>query len=318
MDEIRNELAKSLINDVINSGYVGVTAAINTDGNTAIVGVPGHNNAKGIACIFTRNGDAWIEQAKLLASDGSIGDRFGYSVAFSGNGNIIAIGAPAHNGCKGIVHVYNRSGDVWTEQVKLLASDGAYGDRFGISLAISSDGNTIVIGANSDDNDNGDGAGSAYIFTRTDDGWVEDVKLLASDGDRCDWFGSAVSTNSNGTIVIIGAHWHNDGKGAAYIYNCTTDEWVEEAKLEVSNGHWFGYSVSMNNNGDTAIVGSNSRDDGGWINYAFNRRKTTNDITWLQETKLLTNDGIDNGYYAISTPINTDGNTTTVLWAPLN
>ena len=275
MDEIRNGLVKSLINDVTNSGYAGVSAAINTDGNTAIVGVPGHNN------------DAWTEQSKSLASDGTIGDRFGYSVAISGDGNTIVIGAPTHNSHKGIVHVYIRIGDTWAEQTKLLASDGVDGDCFGISVAISSDGNSIVIGANSDDNENGDGAGSAYIYTHNGGEWVEEAKLLASDGVELDWFGSAVSINSNGNIVIIGAHWHNDGKGAAYIFTRTDSGWVEEAKLAVSDDGWFGSSVSISSDGNTAIVGAHWLSDGKRTDYVFNRRKTTNDIGWFQQFRLL-------------------------------
>ena len=254
MDEIRNGLVKSLINDVTDSGYAGVSAEINTDGNTAIVGVPYGDSEKGInagsAYIYTRNGDTWTEQSKLLASDGSIGDRFGYSVAISGDGNTIVIGAPAHNGSKGIVHVYIRIGDTWAEQTKLLASDGVDGD----------------------------------------------------------WFGSAVSINSNGNIVIIGAHWHNDGKGAAYIFTRTDSGWVEEAKLAVSDDDWFGSSVSINSDGDVVIVGTHWRSDGKRTGYVFNRRKTTNDIRWFQQFKLLAS----NGYFVIPTPINTDGDTTIV------
>lgn len=255
MDEIRNELVKLLASDGISDVYFGVSTAISSDGNTAIVGVPGHNTRKGIACIFTRNDGTWIQQAKLLASDGA-----------------------------------------------------AY-DYFGTSVAISGDGNSVIVGSNGDNNEKGTNAGSAYIFTRTDSGWVEEAKLLASDGYSGDWFGFSVSISSDANTAIVGANWHNDGKGAAYIFTRSDSGWAEEAKLAVSDGDWFGSSVSINSDGDIVIVGTHWRSDGKRTAYVFNRRKTINDIRWFQQFKLLAS----NGYFAIPTPINTDGNTTTVL-----
>ena len=102
------------------------------------------------------------EQAKLTASDGVSGDRFGWSLAISSDGNTAMIGA--YNDDRGInsgsAYVFTRSGSSWTQQAKLTASDGASGDYFGYSVAVSSDGNTAVIGAHYDDS----ARGSVYIF----------------------------------------------------------------------------------------------------------------------------------------------------------
>ena len=108
-----------------------------------------------------------LEQTKLTASDGATGDNFGWSVAVSGDGNSVVIGArydDDRGSNSGSAYVFTRSGSSWTQQAKLTASDGAASDNFGWSVAVSGDGSTAVIGAHGDD-DRGDGSGSAYIFT---------------------------------------------------------------------------------------------------------------------------------------------------------
>ena len=112
----------------------------------------------------------------------SLSDRFGVSVAVDGDtaviGAIVSImlTTVTHSGS---AYVFTRTGSVWTEQAKLLASDGAGGDHFGESVAV--DGDTAVIGAFTDD-DNGSCSGSAYVFTRTGSVWTEQAKLLPADG----------------------------------------------------------------------------------------------------------------------------------------
>jgi hypothetical protein len=105
----------------------------------------------------------WTEQAKLLASDGAAGDRFGRSVAVYGETAVI--GAWKDDTSSGSAYVFTRTGGVWTEQAKLLASDGAASDYFGFNVAL--EGRTAVIGAFGDD-DNGEDSGSAYVFRLCD------------------------------------------------------------------------------------------------------------------------------------------------------
>ena len=103
------------------------------------------------------------EIAKLLASDGATSDSFGYSVSMSSDGNTAIVGAHNDDSGRGSAYIYTRSGSTWSQQAKLTASDGAADDHFGISVSISSDGNTAIVGAYLDD-DKGDNSGSAYIF----------------------------------------------------------------------------------------------------------------------------------------------------------
>ena len=102
------------------------------------------------------------ELAKLLASDGARGDRFGVSIDISGDTAVI--GAPYDNdtgASSGSAYIFRFNGSSWVEEAKLHASDGAAGDDFGVSVGIS--GDIAVIGAK-DDDDNGTNSGSAYIF----------------------------------------------------------------------------------------------------------------------------------------------------------
>ena len=103
----------------------------------------------------------------------------------------------------------------WTQQAKLLASDGATSDRFGSSVSISSDGNTAVIGAEYDDSS----WGSAYVFTRSGTTWTQQAKLVAGDRAADDYFGYSVSVSGDGNTAVIGAYYDDSGKGSAYIFS---------------------------------------------------------------------------------------------------
>ncbi|MDP6693784.1 MAG: FG-GAP repeat protein, partial [Phycisphaerales bacterium] len=117
------------------------------------------------------------EEAKLLPADGSSYDYFGYSVSISGNRALIGVYGDDDNGSNsGSAYVFNFDGSTWQEEAKLLPSDGASHEKFGISAAIS--GDTLVVGAYTDD-DNGVSSGSAYIYRFDGSTWQEEAKLLA-------------------------------------------------------------------------------------------------------------------------------------------
>jgi len=140
----------------------------------------------------------WTEQVKLIASDGDSGDLFGYSVDVYED--TIIIGAPWNNSIgekSGSAYVFTRSGSNWTQQAKLLASDGELGDLFGQPVTIS--GDTVIIGAYRSEIV----AGSAYIFRRNGTSWIEEQKITASDGETGDYFGITISIDND--YAVIGA-----------------------------------------------------------------------------------------------------------------
>jgi hypothetical protein len=239
---------------------------------------------------------AWPQQDKLTALDGVNGDRLGWSVSISGEYAVVGAPYDDDNGTSsGSAYIFKRSSDSndpnWYEQDKLVPSDNADDDHFGISVSIS--GDYVIVGASYSD-DNGTRSGSAYIFKRSDvlddPNWYEQDKLIASDGVSYDYFGGAVSIS--GDYVIIGASWNDgvaDKSGSAYIFKRSdvSDDpnWYEQDKLIASDGeayNYFGGCVSIS--GDYAIIG---RDYGGVGAYIFKNDGTN----WNQQVKLTSNKG---------------------------
>jgi hypothetical protein len=200
--------------------YDGFGSAVSLYGNTALISAYGHDhNAQnsGSAYVFTHTDDNWTEQAELLASDGEEQDTFGRSVSLSGDTAIIGVTGDQDNGYEsGSAYVFTRTGSTWTQQAKLLASDAAAGDWFGNSVSL--DGDIALIGAYLDD-DNGMDSGSAYVFTRTGANWVQQQKLIASDGALWDSFGSPISLD--GDTAFIAATGDDDNgvdSGSVYVF----------------------------------------------------------------------------------------------------
>ena len=126
------------------------------------------------------------------------------------------------NADQGSAYIFVRSGTSWTQQAKLVASDGATNDQFGCSVSISADGAYAVIGARYDDVGANSDQGSAYIFVRSDTSWTQQAKLVASDGVAGDFFGCSVAISADGAYAVIGAYYDdvgaNTNQGSAYIF----------------------------------------------------------------------------------------------------
>jgi hypothetical protein len=149
--------------DVGVGGNEGNSVALSSDGNTAIVGGPEYLSS-GAAWVFTRSGSTWSEQQQLIGSGASGNASQGNAVAISGDGNTAAVGGWQNNSSTGAVWVFTRSGSAWTQQAMLLVSDNvgiAYlGYAYlGYSVALSSDGNTLVAGGQIDNN----GIGAVWV-----------------------------------------------------------------------------------------------------------------------------------------------------------
>jgi len=200
--ETWSEQSRFTSNDGLAGDRFGQNVALS--GDTALIGLPyasiGENFEQGSAYIFVRNGTSWTQQAKLTASDGSMGDNFGMSIALSGDTAIIGASSDDVSDAwnQGSAYLFIRSGSTWSEEAHLFASDGAANDRFGVSVALW--GDKALIGAILDVvNDHM--TGSAYLFTKELSGWIEQDKLLAVDGAGGDEFGKAVAL-SNSTAMV--------------------------------------------------------------------------------------------------------------------
>jgi hypothetical protein len=290
-----------------NNDVFGCSVAIS--GNTAVIAAAGDGDT-GSAYVFVRATDGtWTQQAKLLASDGAESDYFGYSVAISGNTVVIgAIYDDDKGGDSGSAYVFVRSADgTWTQQAKLLAQDGAYWDWFGKSVAVS--GDTAVIGAYGNA-DKGWSVGSAYVFIRTADGtWAQQAKLLAQDGVAGDSFGESVAVFGDTALIgACGDEDKGDHSGSAYVFVRSADgTWMQQAKLLGNDGterDLFGKSMAMS--ADMAVIGA-YRDDGksgdSGSAYVFIRAA---DGTWMQQAKLLAQDGADGDFFGYSVALSGD------------
>ena len=239
-----------------------------------------------------------IEAAKVLAIDGAAGDQFGYSVALSGDTAVIGARFDSDdvNGLEsGSAYVFIRTGTTWSQQAKLIASDGMARDWFGVRVAISAD--TAVVTADADDDDvNGVDSGSAYIFIRSGTTWNLQAKLTAADGAPVDLFGYSVALSDD--TVVFGAKFDDDDSngvdsGSAYVFVRSGTTWSQQAKLTAADGKpgdEFGYSVALA--GDTVVVTANADDDDvNGVNSGSAYVFTRSEAAWSQQAKLVAADG---------------------------
>lgn len=286
------------------NGNFGQAVAI--EGDTIVVGAPGQGSGNSAgAYVFVREGTNWTRQASLRGSNTEAGDVFGFAVSLSRDTLIVGAPYEASNGrgvdgtqnnnntsAAGAAYVFLREGTNWIQQAYLKASNtkpsstpqqDSYGDQFGFSVAV--DGETIVVGAVSEDSDatgvNGDPlnvqaprSGAAYVFVRNGNTWAHQAYLKASNTRIGDSFGTSVAIS--GDTVVVGAYQEDSNasgvngdqtnssrpnSGSAYVFVRRGADWMQEAYLKASNPEaedWFGRSVAIS--GDTILVGAPSED----------------------------------------------------------
>jgi hypothetical protein len=309
-------------------GHAGIGVAISGDGNTIAVGAPhesssatgvnGNQNnddtySSGAVYVFTRGGNgAWTQQAYLKASNTGQSDHFGYVVGLSADGNTLAVSAfwesssaRGVNGNQrddsipqaGAVYVFTRTGNRWSQQAYLKASNTGEagegdnfgdGDQFGFSLTLSDDGNTIAVGAVSEDSaatgingnqaDNSQvSAGAVYVFARTGTAWAQQAYVKASNTRGGHQFGYSVSLNADGNTLAVGSYDEGggsreingpqdqtrNGSGAVYIFVRNAGTWTQQAYIKASNaegGDSLGVSVAISDDGNTLAAGALDED----------------------------------------------------------
>ena len=193
---------------------------------------------------------AWTSYVKLMSPEQSSGDYFGGSVAV--DSGVIFVGAYGDDYLSkidsGSVFTFRKNTDTWDYESKIMPNDSSATDLFGYSVA--ADGGYLVVGAPRDD-DKGKDSGSAYIFKFNGTAWIQEAKLVASDGGIEDAFGTSVDID-NGRIIVGSKENTHSGKinvGAAYVFRLVSGTWTQEAKL--TNGDlgkqydYFGTDVSI-------------------------------------------------------------------------
>ncbi|UCG16690.1 MAG: hypothetical protein JSV19_01375, partial [Phycisphaerales bacterium] len=298
------EVAKLTASDA--AAFDRFAHSVSVSGDIAIVGVPYDDHVgyhAGSAYVFQRDhggADNWGRVTRLLASDPSAYDLFGYSVSVSGDTAVV--GARRLGGAAYIFRRDQGGPNNWGQVAKLTPGDGAGGGTFGATVSLS--GDTAIVGAW--------GNNSAYIFQRDHGGpddWGQVAKLAAFDTAPGDCFGFSVCIS--GDTAVAGAFYQDEASndaGAAYIFQRDhggPDNWGQVAKLIASDAaphDYFGGSVSIS--GDTAIAGTWGNDSA----YVFQRDQGGAD-NWGQVARLTTS----NGAFAYSVSISGD---TALVGAP--
>ncbi len=254
--------------------YFGTAVALSADGLTAIVGGYGDdvgvNPDQGSARVFTWDGRDWAQRgADLTPADGEAGDFFGYSVALSANGRTAILGGVfdqvGDNFAQGSARVFVWDGSDWSQRGGALTpADGEGGDGFGLSVALSADGLTAIVGGDGDDVGANRDQGSARVFVWDGSAWAQrGGALTPADGAEGDRFGQSVALSADGLTAIVGG-WLDDvggkaNQGSARVFDWDGSDWVQRGALltpvDGEAGDRFGWSVALSADGQTALVG---------------------------------------------------------------
>ena len=277
----------------------GGAVALSADGNTALIGGDFDSSSEGAAWVFTRNGTNWAQQGAKLIVDctstcggpkgtGEVGaGHFGSSVALSSDGNTALIGAPDDNNELGSTWVFTRTNSNWSQQAEVNPTDrtlsGGLQDaaHVGAAVALSTDGNTALIGGPNDNSN----VGSAWVYTRSGTTWSE-VQMFGPATFTFpgpNFFGSAVDLSADGTTALIGGPENgNPSTGSAWVFAKTgtgTHPYQQQAELDSSvltgNDPRFGGSVSLSSDGNTALVGADGDGNSAGSAWLFTRSGTS-------------------------------------------
>ncbi|MBS1786188.1 MAG: putative Ig domain-containing protein [Acidobacteria bacterium] len=283
--------------------------ALALSGNTAVVANYLADRAgildRGVAYVFVRSGSTWTLQQQLFASDGEASDYFSSAVAVDGDTAVIGASGDdtGANTDQGSAYVFVRSGTTWTQQQKLLASDGAGHDFFGYTVALK--GDTALVGAYGKNGIRG----AAYAFVRSGTTWTQQQKLTAADADADDYFGISVALDGN--TAVIGAAGDDTGanvdQGSAYVYVRNGTIWAEQQKLTAGDGAAndnFGISVAVS--GDSALIGAFIDDVNGNADQGSAYVYVRSGTTWTQQQKLTASDGFVGDNFGVGVALDGD------------
>src|SRR5437773_1633567 len=228
--------------------HFGHAIALSSDGNTLAVGTPMESSAatgingkgendlgdsSGAVYVYTRSGTRWAQQAYIKASNAGSDDQFGFAVTLSGDGNTLAVSAPYEDSAatgingnqadnsmpnSGAVYVFSRTGNTWSQQAYVKASNTGEtdeGDEFGYAISLSGDGNTLAVGAIGEDSaakgingnqadNSANGAGAVYMFTRSGGTWAQQAYVKSSNNAQYIKYGCAVARNADVYAMAVG------------------------------------------------------------------------------------------------------------------
>ena len=281
----------------------------------AVIGARGdnaNNNWAGAAYVFKYNGNEWIEEDKLTASDGTKYGGFGSKVV--GDGDVVVISSPWHDchagygrdNC-GSVYVFRYNGNEWIEEAELISGEEyriGSGVQFGYSVAVAN--NVIVVGTPYIEKQRG----AVYVFRYNGNEWLKEAKLTPLERKIDASFGERIAIDSNSEVILVGSSYESDeygNTGAAYVFRYNGNEWVEEQRLESPDPRqwdFFGEDVSVD--GEVIVTGAIGKicdGEGQDCGAAYVFRYNGNE--WMiEEDKLTASDGIDGDFFGKAIVLN--------------
>lgn len=262
----------------------GYSVALSSDGQTMAVGALNEDSYangvngdqandgaldSGAVYIFVRTATGWSQQAYVKATTTRAGDRFGSALAFTPDGNKLAVGAPGSDGSKGRVYIYERSGTAWAGTNAPAPANGEAGDQFGWSVAFSADGTTLVVGAPGEASNatsiNGNpldnsvrGAGAVYVFTHPAPTVWQQQAYIKSAYAESSRFGTAIALTPDGDLLAVGAPYEA-GMGSAYLFARSGGAWSRVTIARAGDpaiGSQYGSALALSGDGTTLAVGA--------------------------------------------------------------
>ncbi|HEX6306554.1 MAG TPA: choice-of-anchor B family protein [Longimicrobiales bacterium] len=254
----------------------GYGTSVAAAGDVLYVAEPLNVARPGTVYAYMRDGTGWVERVKLTLPDSRPGDRFGRSVAASGN--VVVVGHPAEGGGTGGVHVFERSGTAWRHAGRFAPAGASAGDSVGVAVALHDD--LAVVSA--------PGARAVHVFRRSGSAWREEAKLTVEGVAPGDRFGAALAAGPD--RVVVGAPGTAEARGTAWLFVRDGATWRQTAQLVARTteaGDALGSSVAIL--GDRVIAGAPNRDEGAGAVFVF--RYVEDLDRWAAQQRLQAYDG---------------------------
>jgi FG-GAP repeat len=313
------EQAKLVGSEASKDAQQGFSVALSADGDTAVIGGPEDEGASktfpGAAWVFTRSGATWTEQQKLVGTSATMPSAQGHGVALSADGDTALIGGDEDNKGVGAGWVFTREAGKWTQQgAKLVGAHTGSLLQQGWSVALSGSGDTALIGGPRTGGEKGEKeAGAAWVFTRSGSTWKEQEKLPSGTGAGEEAAqGQSVALSGDADTALIGGPGFDKALGAAWVYALEGGKWVQQGEKllgeDAATEPQQGVSVSLSEDGDTALVGGYHDDTSVGAAWAFVRSGST----WGEQQKLV-GTGSTGGFPTQGTGVALSGDGATAL-----
>jgi hypothetical protein len=297
--------------------YSGVVA-LSSDGSVVAIGAPENDGGfvdSGQVRVYAWSGSAWVQRGAEINGEAA-SNAFGTSVALSSDGTVLAAGAPRNDGTsgsstdnRGHVRVFTWNGSSWVQRGTDIDGEAA-GDRSGRSVALSSDGTVLAVGAYENDGTSGsstDNRGHVRVFTWNGSSWVQRGADL--DGENAsDESGNWVSLSDDGSVVAIGAPNNSSGKGSVRVYAwvSASSSWVQRGSdIDGEAAGDLSGVVSLSSDASVLAIGA-SDNDGGGSDSGHVRVYSWSGSTWMQRGSDINGEAANDGF-GVSVSLSSDG-----------